>query len=734
MTTVRPHKEIGALEPREPLPAPKGLTARLLLAERARWPYWLPVMAGLGIVCYFDLPSEPAWWVVPAVLFGLTLLVPFISGRPWLRWALLLLLAAVLGFGAAQYRTETLKQSLITRDIGPTTIEGRLIRFEPYPKGGRITLEQVQIRGLSPDKTPDQVRLRVRSTPDELVDQLLPGVWLSMTGKLSPASAPVAPGAFDFQRHAYFEGLGGIGFAMGAPRVMAQSTDQDGFSDWLNTVRQETTQRILAGLDGPENTVAAALMTGERRVVPEPILQAFRDSGIAHLLAISGLHLGLIVASVFFMTRATLALMPAVALRLPVKKIAALVAALCGIAYALIAGGTVPTVRAASMAVLILIALSFDRRALTLRLVAVAAGLVLITRPETLTGASFQMSFAAVVALVAFYEWWTARQLNQRNPPKDGGFRIIRMIGLYALGVVLTTLIASAATAPFAAHHFNRVADYGLVANFIAVPVTALWVMPAALVAFAAMPFGLEHIPLHAMGWGLSVVIQTAETVASWPGSTTSVPSLPTWSFGAAILGALWLCLWSGRWRWFGAAGAAASLTLGLIVSDPPDVLISGNGQLFAARDTNGALYVSTLRRDRFTREAWLRFVGSADPPQAWPSTGQLLPRTTDIAPELQCGDEGCRYSHSGKTITFAAGPGALVEDCWRADVVVAPFRVRTPCASGVPVIDSLALAQYGAHAVWIKPTGVLIKAVNETRGNRPWVIRPQARAKPLSD
>jgi len=272
-------------------------------------------------------------------------------------------------------------------------------------------------------------------------------------------------------------------------------------------------------------------------------MQAIRDSGLAHLLAISGLHIGLVAGILFIWVRAMLALVGPLALRYPIKKWAAATAIAGALAYALIAGSTVPTQRAFLTVGLVLAAVMLDRRGLSIRLVAWAALAILIVQPESLLGPSFQMSFAAVTALIASYEVISERRRyddygNSTLPPW------LRKAGLYLIGVALTTLIAGIATAPFAVFHLNRFADYGLAANLLAVPVTAMWVMPSAVVAFLLMPFGMEGLALASMGWGVDVIIKVAETVAGWDGAVTLVSAMPTAALCAIVLGGLWLALW----------------------------------------------------------------------------------------------------------------------------------------------------------------------------------------------
>jgi len=275
-------------------------------------------------------------------------------------------------------------------------------------------------------------------------------------------------------------------------------------------MRQAVTERVLAGLHGQAGAVAAALLTGERGAIAKDVLAAMRDAGLAHLLAISGLHIGLFAGILFFVCRALLALWESVALRYPIKKWAATVA-LAGTAfYLLLAGATIPTQRAFLMGGLVIIAILLDRTGISMRSVAWAAVAVLLVQPESLLGASFQMSFAAVVALVAAFEWYGLRRGWRANdtPPR-------RLLN-YLAGVALATLIAGLATAPFAAYNFNRIADYGLAANLLAVPMTALWIMPWGVAALALLTFGLEAVALAPMGWGIDGVIAVARMVSSW--------------------------------------------------------------------------------------------------------------------------------------------------------------------------------------------------------------------------
>lgn len=694
------------------LGAAMGRLEAALAGERERWALWLPVCLGLGVALYFALAVEPPLWLGAAGVAAAAVLGVAGRRRPVLLVAALGLGVVGVGFAVVQWRAVAVAAPMLEKRLGPTSVSGRVVRVETFPGSVRVTLERPRIGGLDPDRTPRKVRLRLRGRQPALN----PGDWIRLRGVIAPPPAPAAPGAFDFQRQSFFRGLGGVGFAYGAATVLARGGEEGLDALWLGLarVRQHITQRVLSGLEGPAGAVAAALMTGERSAIPPAVMAAVRDSGLAHLLAISGLHIGLVAGILFFGLRGALALVPPLALRYPIKKWAAAAAIPGAFAYALVAGATVPSQRAFLMIGLVLLAVLLDRRGLSMRTVAWAAVIILLLHPESLLGASFQLSFAAVTALIAGYEVVRGRRrLGGNGPPV-----IWRRILFYVGGVALTTLIAGAVTAPFAAYHFNRLAAYGLAANLIAVPVTALWIMPWAVAAFLLLPLGLERVALMPLGWGVEIMIRTAETVAAWPGAVTIVPAMPMWGLACVVFGGLWLCLWRRPWRLWGAVGVAVGLASVLLVR-PPDVLVDGAGKLLAVRAAAGELWLSSLRTARFSRETWLRRVGQ-ETAAVWPREG------SDAGLALTCDGLGCIYRAKGQVVALVRRPDALLEDCAMADVIVAVVPVRRRCPSPHTVIDRFDLWRKGGHALWLEEGGARVETVNGNRGNRPWVVRPK--------
>ena len=670
----------------------------LFLAERDRWPLWLPVLIGIGIAVYFSLWVEPPLWLGVVGLAATSALWLVWRGRPVLSVALIVAAMVWLGFTAAQWRTAAVSAPVLAERLGPVSVSGRVVAVEARPTGRRLTFASPRIDRLSPEETPLRVRLVVRSAGGEAVSA---GDWLALRAVLLPPPGPAAPGAFDFARRAWFQQLGAVGFAVSTPRIVAPPSTAPpmGWGGRVAGLRQAIADRVRAAVPGASGAVAAALMTGDRGAIPEAALDAMRDSGLAHLLAISGLHIGMVAGIVFFACRGLLALIEPLALRQPIKKWAAVAALLAAAGYLLLSGATVPTQRAFLMTALVLLAVMLDRSALSMRLVAWAAGLILLLTPESLLSVSFQMSFAAVVALIAGYEALRGRFTVWRS---NAGLR--RRVLLYLVGISLTTVIASLATTPFALYHFNRVVHYALAANLVAVPLMGFWIMPWAVLAFVLLPFGLEALALGPMGWGIDLVIAAAETVAAWPGAVHLLPSAPPVALGAVVLGGLWLCIWRRGWRWWGLPTAIIGLLL--FISDrPPDILIDAEGKLAAVRDGAGDLHLSRRRSDGFTAETWLRRAGVA--------------AASDGA--FQCDSLGCVAVIDDIVVAYVRNPRAVADDCRRAAIVVAAVPVRGACPSAQLVVDRFDLWRRGAHAVWLENGVPRVLSVAEARGIRPW-------------
>lgn len=689
-----------------------GRLAALAVAERDRWSPWLAVCFGAGAALPFALPWQLPVWVGLATTGALAAVAAWAWRRGLVAALLLVVLATTAaGTAALQLRSLSVAAPILGRAIGPVDVEGRVVTVEPQGTAWRVTLDDVSVRRLEPAATPSRVRVRLHGEPPAH------GAWVRLRARLLPPPGPAAPGAFDFGRQAWFSGIGAVGFAVTRPEVLSApagtwATVEAG----LGTLRQTVADRLREGVGEASGGVAAALVTGQRGAVPDDVIAAYRDSGLAHLLAISGLHMGLAAGLMFVSLRGLIALVPPLALRVNGKKVAAVGALLGAAAYLALSGANVPAQRAFLMTAVALSAVVIDRSPMTFRVLAAAAVVVLLWRPEAVVGASFQLSFAAVVALVAAYEVVAPRLTQWRTDGEGWLGPAWRGGAVYLAGILVSTVVSTVATAPFTAAHFNAIPAYGPAANLAAMPIMALWVMPWLVAALLLMPVGLDWMAHAALRPGLEAIETVARTVAGWEGAVFAVPPVPTAALAAASLGGLWLCLWRGRWRLAALPVLCAALVAPWLPR-PPDVLVNADGTLQAVRSGTG-LVLSPGRADSFARDVWLERNGTGL--GRWTERG-LADGAPDVS--LACDARGCLYrAADGRTIALIAHEAAVAEDCRTADVAILLIRTSRRACRAPHVVTFWDLRDQGAHAITLLPEGGLkMDTVEGLRGHRPW-------------
>src|SRR5580700_8176679 len=495
-----------------------GTLADRLVAEGERRLLWLPVFFGAGIGIYFLLKVEPPLWPgISAAIAGVGSVTAVRRHGGWCD-AALALTAVAAGFALMRVTAWEHAAPMLQRHLGPIAVTGRAVDIDLMEKGWRIIIEADPLLGLDTSDQPRRLRLHIPHSSDELN----PGDRVSLKAMLYPVPAQILPGGRDFQRELYFAGIGGVGYTFGGAHRVAGQESEGGWRESLRQLRTELSRRIAAVLPGSTGGVASALITGKRGAITEEVKQAFRDSGLSHLLVIAGLHLGLVGAFVFFAVRGALALIPPIALRYPIKKIAAGVALVVLTCYLLLSGAAIPTERAFVMNGLLFVAIIVDRLRISMRVCAIAALVVLVIDPASLIGVSFQMSFGAVVALIAVYETYggqLGRLLHNRST-------FGQLLG-YCGGVIVTTVVATLGTYPYSIYHFHHVALYSPLANVIAVPLSAMWTLPWGVVTCLLVPLGLERLALVPMGWGIDITIWVAERISALPGDVWATPRLP---------------------------------------------------------------------------------------------------------------------------------------------------------------------------------------------------------------
>ncbi len=653
---------------------------------------WAPVCLGLGVGFYFALPAEPTsghWAGLAGALFlGLVA----IAGGLWRVPLAVGLVLVGVGLGLGGIRNWQVAAPVLDfRYYG--AVEGRIVEIDRSASDmPRLTLDRVVLERMDPDRTPARVRLSLHGAQEWLDPR--PGQRIVVTAYLLPPQGPVEPGGFDFQRMAWFDRLGAVGYA----RTPALLLEPPGRELPVNRLRARIGAYVNAHMDGEAGAIAVALTTGDRSGIPAATLQDLRDSNLAHLLAISGLHMGILTGVVFGALRFLLAAVPGPSLRWPAKSIAAVGALAGGAVYLALSGGNVATQRAFIMVAVVLIAVILGRRAMTLRSVALAALIVLILRPEALAGPGFQMSFAATTGLIAVF-----RMLRDRfGVGRPGPLR-------FAVSLVLSSAIAGAATAPFAAAHFNQISQYGLLANILSVPLMGTVLMPAAVLAAVLAPFGLAWIGLAAMAPPIHWILAVADWVSNLDGAIIPVPSPGAAVLPMISLGALWIIVWRGRWAVAGVAPLAMAFAMWSEVTRPA-VLVDASGGLVGIMGPEGRALSKPLGSG-FAARVWLE------------NDGDLADQVVAAGRPGLVRDGSTVVGTVGETeVWHVFGRGGTA----RAEAACIPGRIVVTTSEaadtgGCLMFTEKVLRETGSIAFRVTDRGVTIETAAAASGSRPW-------------
>jgi competence protein ComEC len=694
----------------------RRLIAKGLVAEVApgRLAPWLPVAFGFGIVLYFNADREPAVWAASGLAVIMIVVAVLARRRPAAFPLALGFAAMAVGFAVATVQTARVAHPVLAFPTWNATVTGFVETREERARSDRIVVRVASIDAGRRNIAPDRVRVSVRRGMAPLV-----GSFVSFKAHLSPPLQPLRPGGYDFARDLYFMGVGGSGYVLG--RIDTKPPPDAGgfrlrYAAFIDRLREAIDTRIRAVIAGDRGSIASALITGKRDAITTPVNDAMYASSLAHVLSISGYHMAIIAGIVFFVIRAGLALIPALATGKPIKKWAAAGALVAAFFYLLLSGAEVATQRSFIMIGIVLAGVMLDRPALTFRTLAVAAFLVLLLAPQSVVQPSFQMSFAATLALVAAYQhglpWGAATDSPLHARAALWGAREIA-------GLILASLVAGLATTPYAAYHFHRVACYGVLANLLAMPVVSAWVMPMGILGVLAMPFGYDALFWKFMSAGLDWMIAVALWVAHLPGAVWPMHAFGTGPLLLATAGLLVLCLLRTPLRWCGAALAFAACLWALAVSRP-DVLIAADGQTAALRGADGRLRMLHAGRDTFALKEWLAADGDV----------RGL-KDESLREGVRCDAIGCigRLA-DGRLVSFVLAQEAFAEDCAHAVVVVSPRAAQTNCAG--MLIDRAVWHAKGAIALrWAE--GAFVQSETRPAGlDRPWVPAPEVK-RPLS-
>ncbi|MEF0942365.1 ComEC/Rec2 family competence protein [Rhizobium sp. BR 362] len=724
-------------------------------AAHGRAVLFAPVYIGAGAIFWFSAGADPP----PQAVFTALLIfaVAFFLRQEAGRVLRHLLFAGMLGCaGMALAQCETWRASTMMLDSAvTTTITGRIERREADDKGRWryvVALETTEKPAIR--RPPAQVTIFVRKQiqPFELGDRI------QGRARLTPPAGPALPGLNDFAFSAYFDGTGANGFAYGTPMLMSPSGDvaQGSFLDkadiWLARLRSSIGDRIRTLLPGDTGAFAASLVTDERRAISDETTEALRTSGLAHIIAISGLNMALSAGIFYVGLRYALSLFFGVAQAWPTKKIAAFGALITVTAYYFISGFGVSAERAFIMMAIMLIAVLFDRPSLSLRNVALSAIVILILSPSQALGPSFQMSYAATLALVSGYSLWTKRPHRESVLSRFRLMRPLLFVSRFFGGILSTSFIGGASTAIFSIEHFHRLATYGLIANLAAMPVVSFVVMPFGMAATLLMPFGVDAPFWQITGAGLDAVIVIAKTVAAW-GGNIPFGRLPVWLFPTVIAGFLLMTLLK---TWLRHAGAFLIIgSVAVVALSPgvpkPDLMISEDGTLVALL-RNGALTTNREKPPDFIFEQWQRALAITEqqPPTMLPPGSQLPKISKSDKHRRLTSDEQVAVRKAMDAALDNAGQGGFacqkgawcvamldngemlvtIEDaaylapaCDTANIVVTPVRLRLDhCRSGAMLFTGATLRRTGSIEINLRADKPMITAAFENL-TRPWSL-----------
>ena len=674
----------------------------VLEGQRDQLPLWLPVALGVGIAAWFVLPAQPSWLAWIAAMAGLgsgALLLPRL-GR--LRKAILIAaLMSAIGCGNAWLRAERVAAPVLARPV-IASFTGTIADIDVLASKDalRLTLRPADDSGLPPV-------VRVTVDAANAPAGLAVADVITLRARLVGPPTATVPGGYDFSRAAWFMGLGATGKALGpVVRVNGDSLHAPGFRDRLSA-------HIKSQVEGSAGGIAAAFATGDRGGIAKEDEDAMRASGLTHLLSISGLHVTAVVAAAMFLTLRLLALSSRLALRLPLTVVAAGAGAIAGIGYTLLTGAEIPTIRSCVAAVLIVIGSTMGRQAFTLRLVSGGALVVLLAWPDALVGPSFQLSFAAITAVIALHEWAPMQHLVAK---RDEGR--LRRIGREMLSLLLTGLAVEIALAPIALYHFHRQGLYGALANIVAIPLTTFVTMPLEALAILFDAVGIGAPFWWATSLSLDLLLAIARHVAAWPGALATLASVPLAAFAAMIGGGLWLLLWRGSFRRWGFAPFAIG-TFWAFVTPSPDLLVTSDGMHLAVRGDEGQLATLRPRAGDYVRAALAERAGDL---------GDLA--DLDALAGADCSDDVCRVTlhRDGRAWHILATRSrymlpidSFAAECAAADIVISDRRLPGTCRprwlkADRPLLDrtgGLAIA-FASHAV---------ETVNQPGDAHPWVL-----------
>ena len=703
--------------------------------ERRRPFLWLPVAAGAGAILNLTANREPSLLLASACLALFTLVAFAVRAKP-LAFAACVGMAALFGgMVSTSLRTAHVAAPVLDR-IRITKVSGWIEEWNSRREGARFVMRVQTMEGFAAEATPRRIRLTARSDQN-----VTAGTYVNVTARLLPPARASLPSGYDFARDAYFVGLGAVGSALGNLRIesepYAAPLSLRAFAQ-LDQARNNLAARIRKILPGSAGAVAVAMVTGKRDYLDDDTKDLIREAGIFHIVTISGIQMTLVAGILFWLFRTGLSFSRTLALTYPIK-IWAASAAMCGaILYDIGTGSRVGTERALWMTLILMGAVIAGRRAFSMRNLALAALLVIALEPEALLGASFQLSFSAVAALIAVWERRSAAMLAKAAAPKDDDTKVPvqadRRDGLLRLidhvrhapgSALFSTLCATSATASFMATNFHELSPYVLIGNPLTLIIIEAFAVPGALIGTLLYPLGLDGWVWWYVGLGIDLVFKAAALIASAPMATVHLPAFAPWTLPFLALGVLSFIIWQ---TWLLRLSAVPLLAIGLwgaISGEHFDAFVAPSGEAVALRGNDGALAVVGQRPSLFAIEQWLR----ADADGRAARDALIAGKAGQGDADHRCDALGCVIRSEAAVMSVVLDARAFAEDCQRADVIITPLYAPSGCAAML-VLDKNKLVETGAVGLQFVDGKIAVTAARALDEDRPWSPAPKAGAR----
>jgi len=672
----------------------------------------------LSIIGYFSLPIEPSFIAISAP-FILACCVDIIFKQYRLiSYAPLVVIIFCSGFLLAKINTENYQQNLISPPAHITTIKGFVLESRQRESGSDLIIKPIFMKSRPKEKLPEKIRLFARQN----IERPKSGDFVTLLARLSPSGTPALPQAFDFGQQSYFKSIAGIGFILKIYQTtdfsFAEETEKTGLglqnimTISINQFRERIGKRIEQSLDGQSMALAKALLIGDRGSIAKEDVVNLRRSGLAHVLAISGMHVLLISGALFAFIRSLLLCIPTAANRLPIEKIAALSGLAAAIGYLLISGMAISTCRAVIMISIFYFAILSNKPALTLQNLLLSAVILLLIWPHSVMQAGFQMSYAAATALILGYNFVrkikTSRRFNKVFWESRGFFsQIIIKLGKFFGGLLFTSLLAGVATAPFAIFHFQNAAPLSLISNLFAMPIIGFIVMPMGLAALILMPYGLEYYPLQIMAVGLELTAEIAQKVSAHPFSQLGEISFSPMAF-LIFIAIIFICLIAKK-RIFIFVPILFLLGLNAPTQQFGDILISSQNYTVAVRHKQDSYEI--WGRSSLTRNTWEKKLA-------------LAPEK-DMMTSMDCSKKGCNIIKDNLHILYHRLDEIRAENCHSKQVLILQKKIQNMPADCMEIDYVYTVEQFN------KSGGIEIYLPNDKQGNvifkpfikaqRPW-------------